>query len=245
MKRLLLLIYALVLLITSCSKDPGLSYTEKDGVYFAYSYMNYKTVIEYDSVLYSFGMLEETKMKDTAKLLVKLMGKAVDKDRFYRISIDADSSTAVEGLHYESVAPLQKFRANRLVDTLKVVVLRGNLGSSHLTREMKRIYFKIKQSDDFNVGINKGERMPLLINNYLSEPKWWETYLSSGLNYYHPEKWKVLMKFHDSFKNPNSDYPMDRNLVNAYFNSLRSYLDDNPTYDKETNERVLMDRLVK
>lgn len=248
MKRLLL--YALVLLFASCSKDPGLTYSDKNGIYFAYSYKlkidNINTkIIEFDSVTYSFGMLDESILRDTAKIVVNVMGNTADKDRFYRVSVNPDSTTAVEGEHYEAIQPLQKVKANRLVDTLKIVVLRKNLNGSHIARENKRIGLKIEQSDDFNVGITRGSQIQLVINNYLSEPQWWNKYAQFGLYFYHPEKWKILMKFHDSFKNPNSDYPMDVNLVGAYFNSLRSYLDNNPTYDKETGLRVFIDRLVK
>lgn len=248
MKRLLL--YALVLLFASCSKDPGLTYSDKNGVYFAYSYKqridNINTrIIQFDTVTYSFGMLDESIIKDTARIAVNVMGNAADKDRFYRVAVNPDSTTAVEGEHYETIQPLQKIRANRFVDTLKIVVLRKKLSGSHITRENKRIGLKIEQSDDFNVGITRGAQIQLVINNYLSEPKWWKKYALFGLYFYHPEKWKVLMKFHDSFKNPDSELPMDVNLVGAYFNSLRSYLNNTPTYDKETGERVLIDRLVK
>jgi len=235
----------MVLLFASCQKDAGLTYKDKNGIYFIYNDTVYNKITAFDKVTYSFGMLDDSKHKDTAKIVLRAMGKAANKDRFYRVSINTDSTTAVEGIHYEIIQPLQKFKANKFIDTLKIVVLRDNLSSSHVKQESKRIALKIEESDDFNVGIAKGAQMKLVINNYLNEPKWWKNYLGSGLYFYHPEKWKVLMKFHDNFKNPAGESPMAYDLITKYFSSLRAYLIENTTRDKETNERVLIDRLEK
>lgn len=242
MKRILIGLLAFSLF--SCTKDAGLSYADKDAVYFQYSYKQYQTVINYDNIVFSFGMKGDEVQIDTAKIVVKLMGNVSDKDRHYAVRVFQDSTTAVAGVHYEAIAPLQVFHANKLQDTLRVIVKRSALNSSHISKEEKAIKLEIIDAEDFAVGANKGQFMKLRLNNYLSEPKWWESYERSGLYYYHPEKWKVLMKFHDDFKKTGSQQPINVNMVTPYFSALRSYLANIPTYDKETNQRILIDRLV-
>lgn len=243
MKKLTL--FALgALLFASCEKEAGLTYTGKDKIYFAYNYKYYTNLIEYDKVTFSFGMLPDEVMKDTARVGIRVLGQKSDKDRQYRVSVDADSTTAEAGKHYEALQQQYTFKAGLFEDSLKIVVLRTHLNSSHITQENRRLRLKVESSSDFDTGTQKGAYIDVYLNNYLSEPKWWKRYESMGLYYYHPEKWKILMKFHDKFKDANADYPMDVNLVSPYFSSLRAYLDQNPTYDKETKARVLIDRLV-
>lgn len=242
MKKLLL--YTLVLLGASCTKDAGLTYAGKDRVYFVYNYKYLNQTIEFTKIVYSFGMLPEGKMIDTAKIAVRLLGQPADHDRQYSVSVVADSSTAQAGVHYEAIQPLQTFKAGLFADTLRIVVLRDKLSSSHITEENRRIRLQINDSKDFDKGVVKGSVMNLDINNYLSEPRWWKNYANSGLAYYHPEKWKVLMSFHDTFKKTDVDYPMDVNQISPYITALRNYLANTPTYDKETGARVLIDKLV-
>ncbi|NML37820.1 DUF4843 domain-containing protein [Chitinophaga sp. G-6-1-13] len=243
MKKLII-IYALALLAASCTKDAGLTYTEKDKIYFAYNYLYYTQVIEYNKVVFSFGMRPDSIIKDTAKIGIRVMGQQADKNRQYRISIDKDSTTAQEGVHYEGLKELNTFGKGLIQDTLYIVVLRSKLNSSHITQENRRLRLRMESSEDFDKGTQKGAVIDLYLNNYLSEPKWWKKYEGYGLYYYHPEKWKILMAFHPSFRDANSDYPMNANQVSTYFSSLRSYLAQNPTYDKETHARVLIDKLV-
>lgn len=235
----------ILLMAASCTKDAGQSFSKKDAAYFIYNYTDHlNRIVEYSDITFSFGMLDSSVEKDTARIAVRVLGNSSETDRFYHVSIDTDSSTAEAGLHYESFEPIQKIRAGLMVDTLKIVVLRNNLSSSHVKMENKRLLLKVTESDDFAVGVVKGAKMGLRINNYLAEPRWWKSYVSLGLNYYHPEKWKILISFNQVFADAEANYPMNVNLMTPYYNSLRTYLINNPTYDKETGARVLIDQLV-
>lgn len=243
MKKLTI-ICALALLGAACTKEAGLTYTEKDKIYFVYSYLYYGRVIEYDKVIFSFGKHPDGVIRDTAKIPVRVMGQQADRDRQYRFSIDKDSTTAKEGVHYEVLNMQQPFKKGLFTDTLRIVTLRSQLSSSHIKQENARLRLRMESNDDFDKGTTRGAVIDLYINNYLSEPKWWKKYEGFGLAYYHPEKWKILMQFHPSFKDGDADYPMDPNLVGTYISSLRSYLANIPTYDQETHARVLIDKLV-
>lgn len=242
MKKILLGL--LLLSFFSCTKDAGLAFTDKDAVYFQYSYMKNVSTINFDHVVFSFGMKDDNIRVDTAKIVVKIMGNAADRDRAYHVRVVADSTTAVAGTHYEILNPLQKFGADKLQDTLCILVKRDALSSSHILKEEKQIKLELADSEDFAVGVDKGRYMKLRINNYLSEPEWWKNYEFYNLYFYHPEKWKVLMMLHDDFKKTGKESPVSHSVVSTYFNALRTYLLDIPTYDKETGQRILINQLV-
>ncbi|MDR2283901.1 MAG: DUF4843 domain-containing protein [Sphingobacterium sp.] len=240
-------IYLFVLasiLFVGCNQDVGFSYGEKDGVYFQVAPQSSSDTLQISEVIFSFGMVPDSIIQDTAKIVVNLMGNRFDADRFYKVAVKQDSTSAREGEHYTAFAGLHQFGAGLFKDTLRVLVNREHLSSSHIVKEQKRLMIELQPSDDFNVGINQGRFLKLTINNFLDEPKWWKTYTHSGIGYYHPEKWKILMGFHADFKKVGEEQPLNVNVVSKYFSSLRNYLDNIPTFDKETNQRVLMDRLV-
>lgn len=232
------------MLLVACSQDVGFSYKEKDGVYFQVAPQSNSDTLQITEVLFSFGMLPDSIMQDTAKLIVNLMGNTFDAERFYKVGVKADSTNAREGEHYSAFAGLHRFRPNVFKDTLRVLVNREHLNSSHIVKEQKRIMIELQPSDDFNVGINQGRFIKLTVNNYLAEPKWWASYIRFGIGYYHPEKWRILMTFHQDFKKGGDTMPIDQNITGKYFTSLKQYLDNIPTFDKVTKQRVLMDRLA-
>lgn len=241
--KIFLLVIACLLFI-GCNQEVGFSYKEKDGVYFQVATQTNSDTLKISEVLFSFGMLPDTVLQDTAKIVVNLMGNKFDADRYFEVGVYPDSTDAQEGKHYTAFAGLHKFSASVFKDTLRVPVSREYLSSSHIIKEYKQVMIELRPSADFNVGINQGRFIKLTINNFLSEPKWWTKYSRFGLGYYHPEKLRILMGFHDDFKKGGNELPMNVNVVGKYFTSLTQYLNNIPTYDKETKQRVLMDHLV-
>ena len=87
--------------------------------------------------------------------------------------------------------------------------------------------------------------MKLAVNNYLSEPLWWnEEQNARYLKYYHPEKWKVLMYYDKRLSDPRKLGVNSLELANLCQNKATPYLKNNVVYDSETHQRVLWDELV-
>lgn len=243
MKNTIWLMPLLLLVIAwGCEQEPDERYDGRDRIYFEYDYPVYNGRVSFDSVIYSFGRKADSVLMDTAKVVVRFLGTASSKEREYRVTIVSDSTTAVAGVHYQPVSETQIFRDSSLTDTLRVVVLRENLNSSHIAKERKKIYFRLEPSKDFDLGLEQGVNMKLSLNNFLSEPRWWKTY-AHFFDFYHPEKWKILMEFDKGFAD-SEKLSFDGNTMNMYANALAGYLRDNVVKDKETGERVYMDRLV-
>ena len=238
-----------LVILTSCNQDIDNFYGEKARIQFKY----FKEVVGSDKVTrrtyfdrttFSFGPKDDAVEVDTAKIVVEFLGNISNLDRNYQVRIVADSTTAVQGLHFEPIQTTQIFKAGRKNDTLMIVVKRKALSSSFSNPEDKKLTLEMVSTTDFNLGMKDGLRTRLYINNYLSEPVWWKDPLRSSLNFYHPKKWKILISFNKDFSDPNNCRFDTNNEGRSYFQGLASYLNAVPTFDDETGGRIYIDRLV-
>lgn len=252
MKRRYILIvlsfFVALVYFSSCDQSIDNLYTEKARIQFKYfkedtGSNRVITRTYFDRTTFSFGMAADAVVKDTARVVVEYLGTPSDKDRTYTVRIGADSTTAVEGVHFEPFSATQTFRAGKHKDTLKIVVLRSNLSTSFTNPENRRIALDMETSSDFNLGMKNGTRTYLYINNYLSEPIWWKDPLRSNLRFYHPKKWKILISFNPKFADPLRCIFDFNNEGRAYFDGLSRYLNGVPTFDEETGGRIYMDRI--
>lgn len=236
----------LITAISSCDQSIDNLYEDKSRIQFKYYTRDFnQNMILDDRTTYSFGMKADDVLTDTAKIAVEFLGTPSDRDRTYRIRVVADSTTAVEGVHYAPIDPEQTFGAGRFTDTLRIVVFRDALSSSFTDPEDRRIALEMEPSGDFDLGMKDGLRTYLYINNYLSEPEWWSAPLRLNyIGFYHPEKWKILISFNELFANPQT-VPFDiNNQGRQYFQGLANYLNAVPTFDDETGDRIYIDRMV-
>lgn len=109
---------------------------------------------------------------------MEYLGNGSDRDRTYKVSIVADSTTAVEGVHYLAFNSLQTFRANELTDTLYIVVLREALSKDYAEGENIRLELKLEATDDFALGLDGGIQRKIVFNDFMAEPTWWQGSLS-------------------------------------------------------------------
>ncbi len=239
-------IFACICLLTSlaaCDQSINYPYEGKDRIQFQHYTVNTQgTRVYSDSLVFSFGLLPDSVTIDTAKVVMEFLGRGADYDRTYRIEVIADSTTAVAGSHYEALDEYQTFRAGELTDTLRLVVYRENLSTSFRYPETIRLDLRLEATDDFDLGLSGGLTKKILMNNYLSKPDWWDN--NTGLDYYHPEKWKILISFNELYAN---QYECPFNINNegrTYAQGLNSYLNSVPTFDEETGQRVYMYELV-
>ncbi len=245
-----LLLAVSVALLLSCNDEINYPYHGKDCIYFEYEYELWTNhFVAYDSVEFSFGMLDNAVKLDTAKIVVKYLGREASEIRKYKvkvleqgIGID-DKTTAKEGVHYQKINEIQDFRPNRISDTLRIVLLRDSLNPSFTKKDSKKLILRLEATEDFELGINKGVEMKLVFNNFLSMPPWWN-YHDNYLDFYHPEKWKILMNFDEIFNDITSTsldiYAGD---LSDYAYALQMYLADNEVRDSETGARIYIDRL--
>jgi len=157
----------------------------------------------------------------------------------------ADSTTAIAGTHYQVFSEEQTFRPNELTDTLRIVVNRENLNSSYISQETVRLYLKLEPTEDFDLGLAGGLTKRILINNYMTEPDWWEKNYMGALGFFHPEKWKILISFNEAFATYGDCIYTYNNQGRTFVNQLSAYLRNYVVIDELTGMRVTMSGLVE
>lgn len=109
----LIYLFAVVYIVFSfvgCDQDIDYPYEGKDRIQFKHFSTVYNRRIYADSVVFSFGLLNDTVRVDTAKIVMQYLGKGSETERTYNVTIVADSTTAKEGIHYAAFPQEQKFR---------------------------------------------------------------------------------------------------------------------------------------
>ncbi|MEG2229133.1 MAG: DUF4843 domain-containing protein [Odoribacter sp.] len=231
--------------LTGCDQDIDHPYTGKDRIQFKCFTFNDKTQVRTysDSLTFSFGLIADSITIDTAKVVVEYMGKTSDRERIYYVSVVTDSTTAVAGVHYDAIKREQKFRPKKLTDTLKIAIHRENLSDDYSKKENIRLDLQLEASEDFDLGLEKGLKKKIKLNNYLSEPTWWEKNYYGFLGFYHPKKWKILMSFNDKFTNQTYCPYTYNNDGRTFVDGLTNYLEKVPTYDDNTGYRIYINKL--
>lgn len=241
LKHFLVAVVAVV--FCGCDQDIDFPYSGKDRIQFQHYTTDWNGRRHYsDSLVFSFGLLPDSVEVDTAKVVMEFLGKGSDKERTYKVAVVADSTNAEVGVHYEAIGGTQLFRAEQQTDTLRIVVYRKNLSTSFRQPETIRIDLRLEPTDDFDLGLMGGTTKKILLNNYLSEPDWWND--NTGLGYYHPEKWKILISFNSLYANQHTCPFNINNEGRTYRNGLANYLNDIPTFDSETGDRLYMNEMV-
>lgn len=233
MKKLTYLLSVLSLLFTifSCDQEINYPYEGKDRIHFKHFDIVSNKRVYIDSTVFSFGLKDDTIRIDTLKLVVELVGKPLTTDRKYRVEILTDSTTAEEGLHYEKFSTEQIFRAKRIRDTLKIILFRDNLSSDYTKPSNKRLDLILRETADFDIGLTKGKIVKVLLNDYLSEPKWWKENFGTSLGYFHPKKWRILISFNKEFANEKTCPFHQNNEGRSYIDGLVMYFNRNTVYD--------------
>ena len=235
----------LAYVVTGCNQDIDYPYEGKDRIQFQHYTVDWNGNRHYiDSIVYSFGLTPDSVLVDTLKLVMEYTGFGSDQARIYGIRIDADSTNAVAGTHYAAIEREQTFRPNKLTDTLRILIFREFLPNDYTSPENIRLDLKVEPNADFDLGLKGGLRKKILLNNYMSEPTWWQKELSGTFGFFHPEKWKFLIGL-DPKLNTYGSIPYDRNSteIKSHSNSLYWYLYRNVIIDAKTGMRVTLSGL--
>ena len=103
--KIILFVSSLTLVFCDCEKqDISVFTTDDSGIYFqrVTSYI-YNSTTEYygDSVAYSFASAKASVKSVVLSATIRTMGKVVDYDRPFKVVVDQEGTTAIEGKHYE------------------------------------------------------------------------------------------------------------------------------------------------
>lgn len=131
MSRMIFFIVIILACISqSCEKDPTFEFKGDDRIYFVFPKYMYGSGIEgheLDSIVFSMVGEPASKLLDTCWMKVKRVGERAEIDKRYAVTVVKDSSTAIEGIDFETLKPEYVFRKNVGVDSFPVIVNREHL----------------------------------------------------------------------------------------------------------------------
>lgn len=243
MKRLIAIL-GVMFLFAGCEQKPEPYFESLSSLRFKYKMTNAVIPVEVKTIEYSFGYIPEEQLLDTILLEVTFTGFLPVHDRVYKVEV-VDSGTIIAGQttmdagkDYLSIASEQVFRGGFWVDTLPVIISREYISPSFIKRETKSLILRLGINDDFEKTVEGMNEIQITVNNYLGEPSWW----GRGLNFYHPEKYKILMTFQPLLKNPDK-LEITSLELGTLAGVLTTYLDENVVLDSENGQRIFMDRM--
>lgn len=179
--------------LPACKKSDPMSFDAPDMVYIYKS----PNSLNKDSIVYSFAIKPDSVMEDTIYIPVRIIGLAASKDREVILSAVPDSSTAVAGTDYQLLPyhiPAGAYTAN-----LPVVIKR----SAIMKTKGVAVLLNIMPSSDFLPGVPNSPgggkiaggttRYLIRINDYLTKPDNWDSWLVYFFGNYSAVKYKFMI----------------------------------------------------
>lgn len=166
----------LIMTLTQCKENEMMDFSLDGSIYFYET----DTLNAVERIVteenYSFALVNSSLMEDTIKVRVKLMGAVADYDRTFKAVAIADSSTAIEGVHYKLLDGVMK--AGEYISYLPVVLYR-----TADTKEQKvSVYLRISQTNDLGAGNANLINYRISWADMLMKPKNWPYYFGSYSN---------------------------------------------------------------
>ncbi|RXQ91496.1 DUF4843 domain-containing protein [Ancylomarina salipaludis] len=226
--RLQYLFFLIVVLqFIGCEKNDKLLYNTE------YSALNMPGL---DSTSVNFMFLSDDVLVHPVKIRLTLTGQKVDYDRHYQVEIDTANTTAIEGMDFEKLQPEYVFDRNTFTSYLIVNVIKTDA----LKDRVAELALRLKESEDFKVGLEGAQEFKIKILNNLNEPPYfWEWQgVNNHAGAYHPLKCR---KFIEISGITDEEWSPESNLeLLVYVKKTKIWFEENPTYD-ENGKRLLFE----
>ena len=203
----MLLAVGFVFILTACEKQDIPVFTSDDqGIYFQRmsSYILGSTTEYYgDSTAYSFASAAGSVTSAVLSATARTMGKVVDYDRPFKVVVDKEKSTAIEGVHYEVDLDTVKMPAGASSVYVRVRFFRA----ADLTEKTVRLVLRLEDNDYFkcylpeykntNVytatgAMIRGDQYVFSLNEMYTEPSYWSMFCGDFFGRWTPRKFVVV-----------------------------------------------------
>lgn len=182
-----------MLLFASCKKTAYQVYDQKfTGIYFLS-----------DSVYYSFGVTPLEKHSYDLKVPVRIMGIASGADRSFSVTVVAEKTTAVEGLHF-TIPETFTIMADSINGFVPVTILRDSLKDKDF-----KLVLKLDKNAGFTPVDENLKEVLIHFNNRVDPPTWKDYWGDPAWPDYKLGKWNPLtyIKFIELFRELEQKVP--------------------------------------
>lgn len=220
------LIGLLAVVFMACKKSQLEVYQNNPRIYFSAA-----------DLTYSFATRSSTMMKDTVLFRLNYIGLRLNEALPVKISVVADKTTAAAGTEYE-LLPSYAMPAGKFSDSLRLVVKR----TPGMATTAVKLVIALQPADNYAIGLNKnGKELTFTINDILTKPASWESYLVPYFGAYSKAKYRFMI---DTLGLSDFPYDMTRNGQLLYLKvkvatALAAYEKEHgPLVDAETGNTV-------
>ncbi|RKE42511.1 DUF4843 domain-containing protein [Sphingobacterium detergens] len=255
MKKFVLFLCTLFLLSACKENENIVQYDQGNSyVYFAYPNPNRRAIERYaDSIYYGFALDPDIQVKEkTIAIPIRISGSAKGADRSYNLVIEDSSRFDVNAVKFSKAV----ISADRYLDTLYISLQR----TAKMLSEQTVLYLSLKGNDEFIPGNLHNQKLTVIVDDILNEPKWWSTW-KNYFGPYHKEVFQRWIQIYYLGADPSSElitnapgpiyywnnmpaspvpswYPITFNYIEV----LKQYLLDNEVYPDgdSTKERILL-----
>lgn len=203
----ILFIVALLLSLWGCDKEDIPTFTTGDaGIYFQRitSTIMYSTTEYYgDTLAYSFASASATVKGAVLSASVRTMGKVVDYDRPFKVVIDEEGTSAIEGVHFEVDLDTLVVPAGKSVAYVRVHFFR----TDDMLEKTVRLALRLEDNEHFkcyfpeykntNVYTATGEQISgvvyaFSISEMYTEPWYWMLFGDGFFGAWTPKKYTTV-----------------------------------------------------
>jgi hypothetical protein len=168
MKKILLIFAGICLLaLPGCQED-------KVDLYSGEHYIRFIKNLTLDSTTVAF-LFAPGKTELDSTLIVETTGLSYPDEKTYKISVDRQFTTAVEGTHFK-LPDKTAFKAGAVRDTLAVKFFRTEDMKSHIYR----LVLRVEENENFKLGQLQYQYKVFLIHDNISQPGWWTASVSTS-----------------------------------------------------------------
>jgi hypothetical protein len=108
-------------------------------------------------------------------LIVETAGLAYPVEKSYKISVDKQLSTAIEGQHYK-LPEKTAFKAGQNRDTLTIKFYR----TADMKNQSFRLVLRVEENENFKLGQIQYQYKVFLVHDKISQPAWWTASVSTS-----------------------------------------------------------------
>ncbi len=217
----ILLSVSTMILCVGCEDTDYMTFDiTKSGVYFTKDTLNYSfSVTPIEITSYDF------------KIPVRIMGTTSEKSRPIPYRINPDSTTAVEGMHYNIKSA--EILPDSIDGYIEVEILRNNLEGDYKTGYTKyKLCIELVTNDYFTPTLDSARQVRILrFDNAIEQPAWYsaqgeKVWNTNYLGEWHPYKFIKMVEYFHAIENIHPE--TYKNMVQLYGENLEHIEYGNP-----------------
>lgn len=167
-----------IALFSACKSSTLDSFHAESQIYF-YDLSDRSNTVK-DSIMISFARLEPGTTETILEIPLRYIGPVVEGERSFKVSVDRENTTAVEGKHYQLLTELYHIKSGASDGVLPVKIF----STPDLDEVTLQLVLKLEENENFKINFNFTNsdlntmdlsRYRILFSNKLLKPSWWSS----------------------------------------------------------------------